>query len=86
MAASLGMLNTHIAAVFGRPKSMFVTTTPRAILFDGIPLCENVRGVAQLLCNVLRERKLQTIQVQQDGSMRFALFRYVNSNVVPRNA
>lgn len=78
MAATLGMLNTHIGEVFGRPKSMFLDTTPRDLLFHGITLCANVRGVAQLLCNVLKERKLKTIQKLNDGSLIFALFRYVS--------
>lgn len=79
MSATLGLLNTHVGAMFGRPKTMFLSTTPRALLFEGITICEDAHGVAKVLCNVMKERKVQTIQPVDDGSLRFALFGHVSS-------
>lgn len=77
MTSSLRLLNPHIGAMFGHPKSLFIRTTPRSLLFDGIPFCIKTHGLAEIMCQMLRDRNLNTMQVLADKSVRFAMFRYV---------
>lgn len=77
MATSLGLLNRHIDAMFGNVNSLYIATTPRALLFEGIPFCRNTKGLAEIMCQILRDRQLNTMQVMTDGSVQFALFKYV---------
>lgn len=81
MSSSLGLLNRHIGAMFGHPKSLFIRTTPRSLLFEGIQFCVNTRGLAEVMCQILRDRQLNTMQVLSDKSVRFAMFKYVGVSV-----
>lgn len=79
MAAQLGILNAQIGNIFGRAKSVFFQTTTREFLFDGVPLCVNVHGLAEIICKMLKSRELNTLKAMPDGSVNFALFAYVSS-------
>lgn len=81
MAASLGLLNRHIDGMFGKLNSLYIATTPRALLFEGIQFCSNTKGLAEIMCQILRDRQLNTMQVMSDGSVQFALFKYVRIRV-----
>lgn len=78
MAAQLGILNSQIDNIFGRTKTIFLQTTARDILFDGIQLCVNVHGLAEIICDLLKSRELNTLKAMPDGSVNFALFAYVS--------
>lgn len=78
MAAQLGILNAQLGSIFGQAESIFMQTTARDFLFDGIPLCVNVFGLAEIICDMLKSRELHTLKTMPDGSVNFALFAYVS--------
>lgn len=75
--ASLGILNRHIGSMFGNPKSLFIRTTPKMMLFEGIRFCIDTRGIADVMCQIVRDRQLNTMQEMPDKSLRFSMFRFV---------
>lgn len=62
---------------------MFVRTTPRAYLFDGIPFCiKPVIGIAAIICKQISEAKTNTLSQAEDGTLKFALFNYVSCPIM----
>lgn len=57
---------------------MFLKTTPREFLFDGVPFCVNVIGIAKAICKEIEKRNTKTIRVLPDGSMKFSFFYHVS--------
>lgn len=58
---------------------MFLKTTPREFLFDGVPFCTKpVIGIAAIICKQIQDARSNTVSVQEDGSLKFALFEYVS--------
>lgn len=76
----LSMLNGELKNIFGpEASSMFMTTTPRKFLFDGVEFCRNPIGVAQIVCMSIEERKSQSITKTDDGrALRFSMFDFKN--------
>ncbi|XP_065087461.1 sensory neuron membrane protein 2 isoform X2 [Ochlerotatus camptorhynchus] len=75
---SLRLINVELNRIFGRPDSMFLRTTPREFLFDGVPFCVNVIGIAKAICKEIEKRNTKTIRVMPDGSMKFSFFFHKN--------
>ncbi|XP_021695540.1 sensory neuron membrane protein 2 isoform X1 [Aedes aegypti] len=75
---SLRLINAELNRIFGRPDSMFLRTTPREFLFEGVPFCVNVIGIAKAICKEIEKRNTKTIRVQPDGSMKFSFFNHKN--------
>jgi len=51
LALLLVHLNANLKAVFNDPRSMFVSTSVREYLFDGVRFCINPQGIAKAICN-----------------------------------
>uniref|UniRef100_A0A1Q3FQQ9 Sensory neuron membrane protein 2 n=1 Tax=Culex tarsalis TaxID=7177 RepID=A0A1Q3FQQ9_CULTA len=75
---SLRLINVELNRIFGRPDSMFLRTTPKEFLFDGVPFCVNVIGIAKAICKEIEKRNTKTIRVLPDGSMKFSFFNHKN--------
>lgn len=79
MPAQLGILNGQLKDIFGEKyTSVFMTTKPSQLLFNGIPLCVNPSGIASIICSVIKSQKTQAIHVADDGSLKFSLFGHVS--------
>lgn len=77
----MSLVAPELHNIFGpeSKKSMFLKTTPRNLLFDGIEFCRDPTGVAQIVCMSIEDRKLQTIVKSDDGrAMKFSLFSHVS--------
>uniref|UniRef100_A0A336K3W5 Sensory neuron membrane protein 2 n=1 Tax=Culicoides sonorensis TaxID=179676 RepID=A0A336K3W5_CULSO len=78
--ANLGFINGELNRVFDRPESMFVKTTPKKFLFDGVPFCmKPLIGIAAIICKQIADAKSNTVSQADDGSLKFALFNYKNN-------
>lgn len=78
----MSMIAPELKNIFGpeAATSMFMKTTPRELLFDGIEFCRDPTAVAQIVCLSIEDRKLQTITKTQDGrALRFSLFGHVSA-------
>lgn len=71
-------LNANIKGLFNDPKSMFVTTTVREYLFEGVRFCINPQGIAKAICNQIKEGASKTIRELPDGSLAFSFFNHVS--------
>ena len=74
---SLRLINVELNRIFGRPDTMFLRTTPKQFLFDGVPFCVNVIGIAKAICKEIEKRNTKTIRTMPDGSLRFSFFSHV---------
>lgn len=73
-------INGELNRVFNRPDSMFVRTTPKEYLFEGVQFCmKPLIGIAAIICKQIAEAKSNTVSTAEDGSLRFALFNYVST-------
>jgi hypothetical protein len=78
----MNLVAPELHNIFGpeASKSMFIKTTPRNLLFDGIEFCRDPSGVAQIVCMSIEDRKLDTITKTDDGrAMKFSLFGHVSN-------
>ncbi|XP_055621367.1 sensory neuron membrane protein 2 isoform X2 [Toxorhynchites rutilus septentrionalis] len=75
---SLRLINVELNRIFGRPDSMFLRTTPKEFLFDGVPFCVNVIGIAKAICKEIEKRNTKSVKMMPDGSMKFAFFNHKN--------
>ncbi|XP_062134393.1 sensory neuron membrane protein 2 isoform X2 [Drosophila sulfurigaster albostrigata] len=80
LALLLVHLNANLKAVFNDPRSMFVTTSVREYLFDGVRFCINPQGIAKAICNQIKESGSKTIREQSDGSLAFSFFGHKNGS------
>ena len=76
--SNLIFVNNEINRVFGRPDSMFLRTTAREYLFEGVPFCVKATGIAKAICDAIKKKKTRTLREMPDGSLRFAFFHYVS--------
>jgi len=79
LALLLVHLNANLKAVFNDPRSMFVSTSVREYLFDGVRFCINPQGIAKAICNQIKESGSKTIREQSDGSLAFSFFGHVST-------
>ncbi|XP_070499103.1 sensory neuron membrane protein 2 isoform X1 [Chironomus tepperi] len=77
----LSMLNGELKNIFGPDATtMFMTTTPKKFLFDGVEFCKDAVGVAQLVCMTVEDRKSQSITKSNDGrGLKFSMFSHKNT-------
>ncbi|KAH8375190.1 hypothetical protein KR200_001225 [Drosophila serrata] len=80
LALLLVHLNANLKAVFNDPRSMFVQTSVREYLFDGVRFCINPQGIAKAICNQIKESGSKTIREQSDGSLAFSFFGHKNGS------
>ncbi|XP_030385127.1 sensory neuron membrane protein 2 isoform X2 [Scaptodrosophila lebanonensis] len=78
LALLLVHLNANLKAVFNDPRSMFVHTSVREYLFDGVRFCINPQGIAKAICNQIKESGSKTIRELSDGSLAFSFFSHKN--------
>ncbi|CAO1333390.1 unnamed protein product [Diamesa hyperborea] len=75
----MSIVNGQINNIFGpNTNSMFITTTPREYLFDGVEFCKNPIGVAGIVCRQVEDRNSTTIRRGENGSLKFAFFSHKN--------
>lgn len=74
-------LNANMKAIFNDPKTMFVRTTVREYLFDGVRFCINPQGLAKAICNQIKDGGSKTIRELKDGSLAFSFFNHVSGVV-----
>ncbi|CRL06919.1 CLUMA_CG019584, isoform A [Clunio marinus] len=73
------VINDQLHTIFGPTNSFFVKTTPRKFLFDGVEFCRDPVGVAQLVCQMVEDRKSATITKTPDNhALRFSMFNHKN--------
>ncbi|XP_068142736.1 LOW QUALITY PROTEIN: sensory neuron membrane protein 2 [Drosophila tropicalis] len=80
LALLLVHLNANLKAVFNDPQSMFVHTSVREYLFDGVRFCINPQGIAKAICNQIKESGSKTIREKPDGSLAFSFFGHKNGS------
>lgn len=80
LALLLVHLNANLKAVFNDPRSMFVSTSVREYLFDGVRFCINPQGIAKAICNQIKESGSKTIREKSDGSLAFSFFGHKNGS------
>jgi hypothetical protein len=78
LGAFLTLINLQMATLFGPTDSMFIRTTPRQFLFDGIPFCQSSDQLATVVCGQIAEQNSATIRKMEDGSLRFSFFHHVS--------
>lgn len=82
--SQLGFVNENIFRIFPNDSSLFITTTAKDFLFDGIPFCFDLDEITLFLCklvyDIVQHRKIKAIRKVSDGSLNFALFYYVEKN------
>ncbi|XP_034946984.1 sensory neuron membrane protein 1-like [Chelonus insularis] len=78
----VGLAAKAIDSIFHKPDSIFIKTTARQILWDGLPVDCSVKDFAgSAVCSLLREDDSALIK---DGeNYRFALFGHKNGTVIP---
>lgn len=77
-----GMLNRAIPILFDNPKNVFLTTSVRKFLFDGINIaCDKKgNGITKLVCKQIRQNAPAQLKVPdegKDGPFVFSLLSYV---------
>ncbi|KAM7358354.1 sensory neuron membrane protein 2 isoform 3-T8 [Cochliomyia hominivorax] len=78
LALLLVHLNANLNPIFNNPKTMFVHTTVKEYLFDGVRFCINPQGLAKAICNQIKEGGSKTIRELKDGSLAFSFFNHKN--------
>lgn len=87
MPPQLALIDQNLKEVFGEKySSLFMKVKPAEVLFTGIPFCANATGLSNLICSVIKSRKIQTIHEMVDGSLRFSFFGHVSSRVLVPSA
>lgn len=84
-AASIGFFNRTVGALFDNPKNLFLETTPKKFLLDGIFIhCKNqetyiMPGERPLkyVCDQIEKDAPVQLQKQKDGPFKFSLLTYV---------
>jgi len=67
LPAALKILNKAIPVILANPTSMFITTTARNILFDGVPIYCNVTDFSsKAVCAEIRKRKDSFHQLEEN--------------------
>lgn len=77
----LALVSGELEKIFGpqASSSMFIETTPKQFLFDGIEFCKDPVGISQIVCMSIEDRKSPTIVKSMDGrSLRFSMFNHVS--------
>lgn len=75
----LSMLDKAIDDIFGRPKDLFLRTTPRDFLFDGVFLeCGKKDVLITLTCKIIEKTAPPTLQLMPDGRFKFSLLGHVS--------
>jgi len=65
--AALKIFNKAIPTIFATPTSMFITTTARNILFDGVPIYCNVTDFSsKAVCAEIRKKKDRFLQLAEN--------------------
>ncbi|KAL9905933.1 sensory neuron membrane protein 2 isoform 3-T3 [Glossina fuscipes fuscipes] len=80
LAILLVHLNANLKGIFNDPKSMFVSTTVKNYLFDGVRFCINPQGLAKAICNQIKESGSKTLRELKDGSLAFSFFHHKNGS------
>ncbi|XP_055909082.1 sensory neuron membrane protein 2 isoform X1 [Eupeodes corollae] len=71
-------LNANLREIFNDPRSMFVTTSVKQYLFDGVRFCINPQGLARAICKQIKDQGSKTIRALDDGSLAFSFFYHKN--------
>lgn len=74
----MAQINANLNGVFNSPTSMFVSTTVREYLFEGVRFCINPTGLARAICKQIRDKGTKTIRALDDGSLAFSFFNHKN--------
>jgi hypothetical protein len=79
----LALISGELQNIFGpEATSMFIETTPKQFLFDGVEFCRDPVGIPQIVCMSIEERKSPTIVKTDDGrALRFSMFNHVSQLV-----
>lgn len=80
LAVLLPLVNDNLDRLFGPTNSMFVTTTPRKFLFEGVDFCETPEeGTLEgVVCTLVEDNGSKTIVKSADGrTLKFAMFAHV---------
>ncbi|XP_063972370.1 sensory neuron membrane protein 2-like [Diachasmimorpha longicaudata] len=73
------LLDRIIPELFNNTKDMFLITTPRDFLFNGIVLnCESNDIALKIGCRVIEKLAPRTLVRQPDGNFRFSFLTYKN--------
>ncbi|XP_024937885.1 sensory neuron membrane protein 2 [Cephus cinctus] len=81
--SQLTALNSAVNTIFSNPSNVFIETTPRDFLFDGIYLMCNTSFlsiITRTVCNRIEENAPVTMPRLSDGRFRFSLFDHKNNS------
>lgn len=78
MSAQIGIIERFLKNVFGTNNDLFITVKPKDLLFDGLKLCKNPTGVAQIICNIIKKRNIKAFRQSSDGAYLFSFFNHVS--------
>ncbi|XP_046467566.1 sensory neuron membrane protein 2 isoform X1 [Neodiprion pinetum] len=79
LLSQLTLLNSAISTIFQSPTSVFLTTTPRDFLFDGVYVYCNSTGIINsLVCNQIENYAPVTMPRLSDGRFKFSLLSHKN--------
>jgi hypothetical protein len=75
----LALISNELPNIFGpQATSMFIETTPKKFLFEGVEFCRDPVGIPQIVCMSIEERKSPTIVKTDDGrALKFSMFNHV---------
>ncbi|XP_011297307.1 sensory neuron membrane protein 2 [Fopius arisanus] len=78
--ALVRFLDLIIPQLFDNPKNLFLTTTPKDFLFDGIFLnCQSNNVLLRIFCKSIEKLAPRTMVRQEDGNIKFSFLSYKNN-------
>nr|QNL15118.1 sensory neuron membrane protein 2 [Aulacocentrum confusum] len=81
--AMVGLAAKAIDSIFHKPDSVFIKTTPRQVLWEGLPVDCTVKDFAgSAVCSILLEDESAFIK-EGPGQYRIALFGHKNGTTIP---
>jgi hypothetical protein len=76
-------VNKMIPTLFNESKSVFIETTPKQFLFDGIYIAcnkknESGQGILKIVCKEIKKYAPIQLEELKDGRFKFSLLSYVS--------
>lgn len=80
------MVNKCLNDLFGNNNDLFIKTTPKKFLFDGIFLnCNEIKkgskcrkSFLKLICNKIKDTKSRQLESLEDGQIKFSFLSFVS--------
>lgn len=73
------IVNDNLHTIFGPTDSLFLNTTVRNFLFDGIEFCKDAEELPALVCSIIRAQESSSIRAGVGTSLLFSMFNHKNT-------